>query len=194
MNWLVELLGLVWLTVGSVAGPVTAGSGPLSTEAFGPALDRAECEASFGTVAASACTRAILSGQFSGRELARLHNTRGNELRRIGNLDGAISDYSTAVELDPRDLYARHNRAGTWRDKGEFELAIADYSEAIRLDPLFASALVSRGLIYERKQQFDLARGDFSAVIALPPKYANTYSAQDTARERLANLWGVSPD
>jgi tetratricopeptide (TPR) repeat protein len=190
MQWLAEWASLVWLTVSAVAAPIAPPSpaAPVDT-----AVDRATCAAGIGLSAAAACTRAIASGRFAGRELARLHSDRGNELRRIGRLDAALADFDRAIALDPDHLHAWYTRADAHRDRGEFDLAIADYSEAILRDPLFASALVRRGLLYERKRQLDLARSDFSAALAAPPKYPGTYAAQTTARDRLATMWSVAP-
>jgi tetratricopeptide (TPR) repeat protein len=195
MSWLIEWLGLVWLTAVPAAEPVTSAVRPVTPQVgiSQAALDRAACESAFGLAATSACTRAIAAGGVADRELARLHIRRGSELRSIGNLDAAIIDYTAAIERDPADPSAFCQRADAWRDKGAFDLAIADYSEAIRLDPLLASALVHRGLLYERKRQLDRARADFAAALALPPKYAHSYGAQGTARERLAMWWSIAP-
>ncbi len=161
-----------------------------------PALadDRATCEKATGELALAACARAIATGEFSGLELAKLHNNRGVELKRIGDLDAAIRDYDIAIKLNPDDLFAFNNRANAWRDKGNLDRAIADYSEAIRLDPDYAAAYVNRGLVHERKKQLDLARADFTAALAAPPKYNNSRGAQGMARERLAVLARISPN
>jgi tetratricopeptide (TPR) repeat protein len=190
MQWLVEWASLIWLTASAVAGPYAP---PARVAPVDTAADRATCEAAIGISAVSACTRAIASDRFAGRELARLYGQRGNELRRIGSLDAALADFDRAIRLDPDDLHAWYKRADTHRDRGEFDFAIADYSTAIERDPQFASALVRRGLLYERKRQLDLARSDFSAALAAPPKYPGTYSAQETARDRLATMWSVPP-
>jgi tetratricopeptide (TPR) repeat protein len=191
MSWLIELLGMVWLAVVPASHPAAAHQ---QTTGIGQAaFERATCETSFGLTATSACTRAITSGEFSNRDLARLHARRADAFREIGALDAALTDYDAAIALDPTDPASFSRRADAWRDKGAFDLAIADYGEAIRLDPLLVSALVQRGLIYERQRQLGRARADFAAALALPPRYSNSYGAQDTARERLALRWDATP-
>ncbi|PWT86843.1 MAG: hypothetical protein C5B56_11785 [Proteobacteria bacterium] len=191
MSWLFELLGMAWLALVPAAQPAVAQQGPAGIGQA--ALERATCETSFGLAATSACTRAITSGEFSGRELARLRARRAEAFSKIGSLEAAIADYDAAIALDPTDPASFARRAGAWRDKGAFDLAIADYSEAIRLDPLLVSALVQRGLIYERQRQLGWARADFATALALPPRYSSSYDAQDTARERLALWWDGAP-
>jgi len=187
MSWLIELLGMAWLALVPAAQPAAAHQGPAGIGQA--ALERATCETSFGLAATSACTRAITSAEFSGRELAHLHARRGAAFIKIGSLDAAIADYDAAIALDPTEPASFSERAGAWRDKGAFDRAIADYSEAIRRDPLLVSALVQRGLIFERQRQLGNARADFAAALALPPRYSSSYDAQDTARERLALWW-----
>lgn len=195
MQWFSEWASLVWLAVSAVTAPSTAPSviAPTEVIAVDSTWDRGACEAGTGLSAAVACTRAIASGRFSGRDLARLHSERGNELRHIGRLEAALADFDRAVALDPDEPFVWYKRADTHRDRGAFDLAIADYSEAILRDPFLASALVRRGLLYERKQMLDLARKDFTTALATPPKYPGTYAAQATARDRLATMWDAVP-
>jgi tetratricopeptide (TPR) repeat protein len=150
--------------------------------------DRKICDEGTGDAAIAACTRAIASGQFAGLDLAKLHTNRGVELKRKGDLDGAIADYDQAIRLNPGDHFAFNNRANTWRDKGDLDRAIADYTEALRLDPGYTAVYINRGLIYERKRELALARADYEAALAQPPKYANGPGGQEMARRRLREL------
>jgi tetratricopeptide (TPR) repeat protein len=150
--------------------------------------DRKACEESSGDAAITACSRAIASGQFAGLDLAKLHTNRGVELKRKGDLDGAIADYDHAIRLNPSDQFAFNNRANTWRDKGDLDRAIADYAEALRLDPGYTAVYINRGLVYERKRELALARADYEAALARPPKYVNGPGGQEMARRRLKEL------
>ena len=109
------------------------------------------------------------SGQFAGVDLAKLHTNRGVELKRKGDIDGAIKDYDIAIGLNPNDLFAFNNRANAWRDKGDLDRALADYGAAIALDRDYAAAFINRGLVHERMKAFDLARADYRAALATPP-------------------------
>ena len=64
--------------------------------------------------------------------------TRADLRRKQGDLDGAIDDYSEALQLADADdtrFDAFKGRALARRDAGELESAIADAEEGIRLDP-----------------------------------------------------------
>lgn len=151
--------------------------------------DRTICERSSGQPAIDACSRAILSGLFTGLELAKLHTNRGVELKQKGDLDAALTDYDTSIRLNPGDFFAFNNRANVRRDKGDIAGAIADYSEAVRLEPGYASAFTSRGLVQERAGDREKARESFSAALATPVnKFRNSPGAHQIARERLRAL------
>ena len=49
--------------------------------------------------------------------------------------DRAITDYTKAIEIDPRDALAYFNRGNAYRDKGEYDRANADYTRAIEINP-----------------------------------------------------------
>jgi tetratricopeptide (TPR) repeat protein len=182
MHRLAGSFSLVLLTISLAAVPAAAD-------------DRSTCDRSSGELAIAACTRAIASGQFRGLELAKIHTNRGVELKRTGDLDGAIKDYDIAIKLNPNDPFAFNNRANAWRDKGDLDRAVADYGTAVRLDPEYAAAYTNRGLVHERRKDFARARADFKAALAAPAqKYANSRGAQQLARERLAALATISPE
>ena len=59
----------------------------------------------------------------------------GNAKYLQGDYDGAIADYSRAIELDPDDAAAYYNRGNAKSELDDYHGAIADYSRAIELDP-----------------------------------------------------------
>jgi tetratricopeptide (TPR) repeat protein len=164
-----------------------------ATVAPAAADDVATCNNTTGEAAIAACNRAIGSGQFKGAALGKLLTSRGVELKRKGDIDGAIADYTRAIALNAKDLFAFNNRANTRRDKGDLEGAIADYSEAIRLDRDYAAAYTNRGRVHEMRKDLVRARADFNAALAAAPnKYDNTKWAKDFAQRRL-NALAKSP-
>jgi tetratricopeptide (TPR) repeat protein len=87
-----------------------------------------------------------------------------------GDRDHAIAAYDEAIQFDPRDTVAYHNRGAAYRAKGDNDHAIADYSEAIRLAPKNAAAHNERALAYSAKGDNDRAIADYSETIRLDPK------------------------
>ena len=64
----------------------------------------------------------------------------------LGEHKSAISDFTTAIKLDPDYPAAYNNRGVAYGNLGEYNAAIADYTTAIRLDPDYAKAYTNRGV------------------------------------------------
>src|SRR2546430_11288197 len=75
-----------------------------------------------------------------GTSAAALAN-RGVARARQGDLDGAIEDYTRALELAPEDAEILFNRGNAWVAKGEYQRAVADFMRAVEADPGHAQAL-----------------------------------------------------
>ena len=89
--------------------------------------------------------------------------------------DAAISAFTGALRLAPRDSLAYYGRGRAYGKKGDLDKAIADYTEAIRLDPKLAKAYNNRGVAYAKKGEHDKAIADYTEAIRLDPKYAEAY-------------------
>ena len=59
--------------------------------------------------------------------------------------DGAIQDFTKAIELDPKDPTAYNGRGMAYQKKNDLINAQKDFNEAIRVDPKLASAYRNRG-------------------------------------------------
>ena len=66
-----------------------------------------------------------------------------------GDHYGAISDYTKAIELDPKDADAYYNRGISKGELKDYYGAISDYTKAIELDPKDADAYYNRGISKE---------------------------------------------
>ena len=72
--------------------------------------------------------------------------------------DGAIADFSKALELNPNYILAYVNRGNAKVGKSDWDGAIVDFSKAIELDPKYAIAYSNRGVA--KKEKGDLAGAD----------------------------------
>ena len=89
--------------------------------------------------------------------------------------ESAISDYDTALKLDPKHSLAYANRGAAWEELDEPERALADYNEAIRLDPTEAWVFDNRGALLSDQDKNDLAMADFNEAIRLDKQFAPAY-------------------
>ncbi len=69
----------------------------------------------------------------------------------LGNLDEALRDYSTALQIEPRLAPALYNRGKIYSFQRKNRAALADFTAALHLQPnLDALIYQDRGLVYVR--------------------------------------------
>ena len=133
------------------------------------------CAKQSADVAIAACSRAIASGRYRGRDLANAYYNRGAEYEAKGDLDRAMVDYNEAIRLDPQEKDFYNNRGTAWQAKGNLDRAIADYDEAIRLDPKERTFYNNRGTAHLYSGSLPKAVADFNQASELDP--TNAYTA-----------------
>jgi tetratricopeptide (TPR) repeat protein len=100
---------------------------------------------------------------------------RGLYKKNNKDLQGAIDDYTRAIELKPDFAEAFNNRGEAYFYLRKYENAISDYSRAISLKPGNAGGYYNRGLAYENNDQFEEAVKDYSRAIELDPDISTAY-------------------
>ncbi len=103
----------------------------------------------------------------------------GITLAKKGQYDGAIKDFTKALELEPDNYLARYNRGLAWAMKGDPDQAIVDYSAALQTEPryyLCYAAYYKRGLAWQEKGHYDRAIEDFTKALELNPYSAEAYN------------------
>jgi len=69
--------------------------------------------------------------------------------------DRAISDFTKAIEADPKHAKAYNDRGLAYWNIGQYDQAIADYTKAIEIDPKLAIAYYNRAVVYYFKKEYD---------------------------------------
>jgi tetratricopeptide (TPR) repeat protein len=95
----------------------------------------------------------------------------------INNLDyqGAITNYSQALQINPKNAQIYFKRAELHHHLGNFRDAINDYSQAIYINPKDAYSYNNRGIIYEKFGYIDYAINDYEKALKINPKEAVVY-------------------
>ncbi len=96
-------------------------------------------------------------------------NNRGNEKQEDGDLEGAIADFTEAVELAPEEHAPLYNRGNARSLAGDTAGAMDDYTAAIELSPAFAPAWQRRGLTKQRRGDLHGALEDLDEAVRLEP-------------------------
>ncbi len=99
---------------------------------------------------------------------------RGMAHRNQGNIDAAIKDFGTSIQMHPTpDAYLR--RGEMYFEKGTYNIAEHDFSEAIEVNPSH-EAYKLRGLTYLVLGNLDMAIVDGTEIINMAPNASESYN------------------
>ena len=110
----------------------------------------------------------------------------GNAYYMKKQFDNAISDYSNAIDTNPKFAVAYQNRGSAYSIKGDYYKAISDYDKAIELNPKNALTYASRGNAYFMLNQFNNAIADYNKAIEFDPEMGKINGAQKIECRRIA--------
>lgn len=81
------------------------------------------------------------------------------------NVDAAISDFTKAIRLDSKSIWAHYHRARELINKGELTAALADVNRAIQIDPLNGLFRLEHGAILTMMGNVREANVDFDMLL-----------------------------
>lgn len=99
-----------------------------------------------------------------------------------GNIDGAISDLTTAIESDANMVDAYILRGETYMQIGDYRNAMNDFNTAIAMDAENSIAYYDRSLLNTRLEDFESAMNDINNALA-------TYAARPNNILQLRDLY-----
>lgn len=106
------------------------------------------------------------------------YSQRGRALAHQGDLDKAIQDFNTAIELDQNRFTNYVYRGLAWASKGNKTLAIRDFTEAIASEPNHPAGYHNRGVAWAQMGNYEDALKDFTKAIRLDPENAASYNGR----------------
>ncbi len=116
----------------------------------------------------------------------------GGLMRR--DVDGKWADFTRALELNPRDLAARMDRAILAADRGDHAAAIEDYSRIIERAPDSAAAYVNRGRAYSAAGNLEAAFADMRRGGESDPRSPDAWHNLGLVRSKTGDLKGAVGD
>jgi tetratricopeptide (TPR) repeat protein len=137
---------------------------------------------------------AIKSDNLSSNDLETAYFNRGRAKCGMNDFDGAIADFSKALEMNPKIVGAYINRGYMKFLKKDIDGAIADDTQAIELSPNDELAYLDRGRAKREKGDFDGAIADYNKAIKIKPKYSTAYHNRGTVKLYKYDLDGAIAD
>lgn len=113
-------------------------------------------------------------------DLPKAYIHRGHGYSERKQYDQAISDFTKALEINPRYAEAYYNRGIIYGKRGLFDQAISDYTIALEINPRFAVAYYNRGNAYAKRGLFDQAISDYTKALEINTQYAEAYNNRGT--------------
>ncbi len=106
-------------------------------------------------------------------QTAEEYTSRGESKAVSEDYNGAIADFSKAIEIDPNNVRSYFGRGLAKAQLADYKGALVDYSKAIEIEPDNAEAYVGRGALrlfflrnkYEACLDFSKA-GDLGSALA----------------------------
>ena len=107
---------------------------------------------------------------------------RGRTKYALKDYQGAITEYTKAIHLDPEYTKAYNNRGIAKYALKDYQGAVADYTQAIHLDPEYAAGYSNRGSALSRLGEKSKALADFKKAASLFQKEGNIEHYQKTLK------------
>jgi Flp pilus assembly protein TadD len=118
------------------------------------------------------------------RELGVAHLNRGN-------LQDALTEFHTALTLNPNDAAAHDYLGVALGDSGQPEVAVYEFREAIRIDPALADAHLHLGLALERTGKPNAAVAEYLTALHLKPELVEARYGLSSVCARIGDLDGA---
>ena len=127
------------------------------------------------TAASALLKRVEQSPTFSPEVRAQLYTDRGWVYLHLKENEQAISDFNSALALNP--LYARAyaRRGQAYRYLKDYQRAMFDYNRAIELNPQDIWSYERRGRMHRKLGNYRHALEDFDRIVQLDPNYVWAY-------------------
>lgn len=114
---------------------------------------------------------------------------RAKAYEEIGNFEEAITDYTEAMRIDPKNDDYYSCRASVYSKLGKFDNALADLQKAIEIAPIKGLyAYYQRGDIYYELGRFEEALADYNEAIKGNDVYGFSSFTLEEIKNKIAKI------
>ena len=119
---------------------------------------------------AERCIRRALAAEPHHPNNAMMLSNLGTLQRYRGDLEGAVKNYTLALDLTPNAVTLLLNRAAAYVQQGNVAAALRDYGRVRELDPTDVESRYSLGMIAVELRQFSEAEQLFDEIKKINPQ------------------------
>lgn len=120
--------------------------------------------------------------------LSNLKLREGNKYRDADDHKQAEKCFSEAIELNPENALAWHNRGWAYIEQRKYKEALNDFNKAEELNPNSYLPHFGRGWVYDRQKDYAAAIKEYNKVIAINPNYAVAWNNRGAAKSWLNQM------
>ena len=117
----------------------------------------------------------IFNSDWAIAETAEFYFKRGNQKLDSEDYNGAISDYTKAIKINPKDGDAYRERGYSKSLLEDDKGAISDYTKAIKINPEDGDAYRERGYSKVNLNDYEGAFSDYAKAIKINPEDGEGY-------------------
>lgn len=108
------------------------------------------------------------------------YNLRGIEKACLKDFEGAKTDFSSVVALQPNNKVGYHNLGHLYLEQNDFEKAKASFEQAKNSDPEDVTIHYQLGITAMHQKQYTAAINAFDAALELAPEYVGSTEKPST--------------
>jgi tetratricopeptide (TPR) repeat protein len=112
----------------------------------------------------------------------------------IKDYQGAIEDYTKAIEINPNYSEAYNNRGTVKTNFKDYKGAIEDYTKAIGINSNYSDAYNSRGTAKSILEDYRGAIADYTKAIEINPNDSEAYNYRGDSKVQLKDYQGAIED
>jgi tetratricopeptide (TPR) repeat protein len=115
---------------------------------------------------------------------AEKYNASGLRKYEAGNYNGAIKEYTKAIQSNPRDKVSYFGRANSYLQIYLYQKALQDYNNAIKLDPANPAYYANRANAYYGLENYTATLADYDRAIKINPQDGKLYQRRALLKEK----------
>jgi putative GTP pyrophosphokinase len=100
-----------------------------------------------------------------------IYNHRGLVYFTLSEYDKAINDFTTAIQIAPKDTRVYTNRGLTYRMLKRYDESLRDFNKSLELNPLWPDTFYGRSLTYYDLGDIQHALEDCDKAISIKPDF-----------------------